>query len=138
MNFWESTKPQNCSWNFGWRNVFLVLALVVFTILKEFMIPGPNRLPIVLPTSGLLNHYPENLVHSKTMKFRVRQIPYSESSRRLSGCSILCSWQVTVTDNQRQCDPVVKSFYPGKMEEDFPFISVQFEIQFSGRYQLKY
>ena len=67
-------------------------ALVVFMILKEFMIPGPNRLPIVLPTSRLLNHYPENLVHSKTIKFKVSQIPYSESSLRLSGCSVLCSW----------------------------------------------
>lgn len=58
-------------------------------ILKEFTIPSPNRLPIVLPSSKLLSHYPETLVHLKTMKFKISQIPYSESSLRLSGCSIL-------------------------------------------------
>lgn len=92
MNFWSLMKPQNCFMKFWMEEHFSGVSTCSFHDSQRIHDSGPNRLPIALPTSGLLSHYPENLVHSKTMKFKVSQIPYSESSLRLSGCSVLCSW----------------------------------------------
>lgn len=88
MSFRESMNPQNCTWSFEWRVFCWGELLWLSSDSQRIRDSKRYSLPKVL-SSRLFRHYHETLVHSTTMKSKIRQIPYSDSFPRFYDCIIL-------------------------------------------------